>query len=1690
MVVSGPVTVCVQAGQYVNNGTYVDSTGTLLARGGVDFNGTGTNRLHNLTFQSGTDTSNINSLMSVYNRTYLRSGTLYANNLLYVRSDDNLIADMRVDSKLYNPVQGLVTRATVTSGSGCSPYSSNLTLNIFGPAMLFQWQSSPDGTTWSNIAGATAGTYTASVASTTHYRCSLSTNNSTFTQATPAVELVHTGGLPAITGTASTCTGTTTPLSIAYTGGTWSSSTPSIASVDATTGMVTGINAGTTTITYTASTSCTQTIVFTVNPLPASITGNASICKTSTSLLSSATPGGTWSSSDPLIASTPSTSGLIYGESLGTATITYTLPTGCYTTTEVTVNPSITSAITGTLSVCHGLNTTLSIAETGGTWSSSIPTRASVNPSTGVVLGISLGTAIISYSTTAYCYQTAIVTVNPLPKIIAGTAVVCSGSTSLLSNATPGGTWSSSNMSVATVPSTPGLVTGVAAGTTTISYILPTGCFATRIVTVNPGPTPITGSLLSCIGRTIIHSSTPSGGTWSSSTPARLTINTSGFSTGVAIGTATISYTISSGCRTTAVVSVGALPTVTGPTLVCAGNSITLSGAPLGGTWVSSNPSGASVNPVGIVTGVATGVTTIRYISANTCFRNTNVTVNAIVKPINGTLAICTGTTTTLTSGTAGGTWQSSNTGVAAINVSSGVVNAITAGTTTITYRTGATCFATRVLTVNPTSTVAVISGPSIVCTGNNITLTNTATGGVWSSSNTSVATIGSTGILSAIAAGTTIVSYTKTSICGSAVATKVITVNPLPNAGSISGTSPLCRTTSATFTSTAPSGTWSSNYTAGASVNASSGLVTGLANGSFIISYRMTNSCGTAYASFPVTVISAPSLAAISGATSVCAAATTTLTNTTTGGTWSSTNTGVATINPATGAVTGIAAGTTTISYNVTNICGSAGVARLQTVNPLPLAGVISGTATLSAGSTTSLTATPSGGTWLSASGSIASVNAITGVVTGVSSGVATISYTRTNSCGSASSTIAVTVNPATTPITGTRVVCVGATTTLANATPGGTWSTADGSIATVGITGIVSGVSTGTTTITYSFSSGGNVTATVTVNTLPIAYTGPGIICSGSQLNLGSSISGCTWTSGNSSRAIVAYTTGIVTGGTTLGTVNISYTNLAGCSSIAQLTVNPAVAVITGVSSPCLGSSITLANATSGGTWSSSNTANATIDVSSGVLTAVGGGTSTISYTISLGCIRTAIVTVGTPPSITGSSIVCLGQTSYLSSSGGVWSGSSNPSVATVTGGGFVSGLAEGTATITYRSSANPLCFVTTEVTVNPLPSVIAAPPVLCPSHTATLTSAPLGGTWTSNNPAVVSVDPSTGVITANAINHTGISLTVINYTSTLGCTRSVTATVSPVPAPIYGGTLNLCIGGSSTLLTGTTGGTWSSTSASVASISASGFLSGISSGTSLISYSNASGCAAVAMATVNAAPGSNTGIATVCMGATTTLSNSSGTGTWSSSNISRATVGATTGVVTGVNAGTVIITYQIAAGCFSTTVVTVNASLPAITGASSLCVLTNTILSNTTPDGTWSSSDPSVASIGATGNVFGTGMGTATISYTVGSCTTTRSISVNCFARPAAPDVSDVAQTSFSLSPNPTTGNLTLATSVAGTATMYTLDGKEVQQYDVQAGNNNLTLPYNLASGVYMCRFIGNDGSSQMARLVLNN
>ena len=102
--------------------------------------------------------------------------------------------------------------------------------------------------------------------------------------------------------------------------------------------------------------------------------------------------------------------------------------------------------------------------------------------------------------------------------------------------------------------------------------------------------------------------------------------------------------------------------------------------------------------------------------------------------------------------------------------------------TVTTTYTvTGTTTGPCGVFTTTATSNVTVVSvaisitGPNSVCQGNTINLTTTGTGGAWSSSNPSVATVSTTGVVTGIITGTTTITY----ISGGCSDTKVITVNP-----------------------------------------------------------------------------------------------------------------------------------------------------------------------------------------------------------------------------------------------------------------------------------------------------------------------------------------------------------------------------------------------------------------------------------------------------------------------------------------------------------------------------------------------------------------------------------------------------------------------------------------------------------------------------------------------------------------------------------------------------------------------------------------------------------------------------------------------------------------------------------------------------------------------------------------------
>lgn len=330
---------------------------------------------------------------------------------------------------------------------------------------------------------------------------------------------------------------------------------------------------------------------------------------------------------------------------------------------------------------------------------------------------------------------------------------------------------------------------------------------------------------------------------------------------------------------------------------------------------------------------------------------------------------------------------------------------------------------------------------------------------------------------------------YTSATGCTSS-GTAAITVNPLPNA-TVSGASAVCANSSVTLTPATTGGTWTSSNTAVATVN-SAGVVTGIAAGTDTIRYKVTNASGCTDSSFKVVTVNALPNAAISGSSAVCVNSTLTLTPATTGGTWISTNTALATVSSS-GVVTGIAAGTDTIRYKVTNASGCTdSTFKVITVNAQPNA-TITGAAAICANDTTTLTGATTGGTWTSSNPAIATVSS-TGLVTGVAAGTDTITYTVNNGC-SATATKVITVKP----LPSLTVTANGPTTFCANDSVTFTahsgsvtyqWSDANGTI-----TGAVDSVYTvhnsGAYTVNVTGTNGcGNTSAaqSVTVNPLPV--------------------------------------------------------------------------------------------------------------------------------------------------------------------------------------------------------------------------------------------------------------------------------------------------------------------------------------------------------------------------------------------------------------------------------------------------------------------------------------------------------------------------------------------------------------------------------------------------------------------------
>jgi uncharacterized protein YjdB len=506
---------------------------------------------------------------------------------------------------------------------------------------------------------------------------------------------------------------------------------------------------------------------------------------------------------------------------------------------SVTVPPSLAAGQTArAIATLKDANGTV-LTDRSVQWFTSSASIASVSDS-GIVSGISVGDAVVSAVSEGVPGQATLAVVPPPPPSVATVSVavrpsaVVVGQTALAtatladSTGTPISgktvTWESSDITVATVD-TAGTVKATGTGNAKIKASSSGKSNSTVLSVTAPAPIPVASVSVSPVNATL-----QVGGTvqlsavtydsasnvltgrligWSSSNSGIATVSSSGLVTAVAGGSATVTAS-SEGQMASAAITV-------------------------------SPPAVASVSVSPATASLLVGATV--QLSATTRDANNNVLTGRAV------------------------TWSSSNTGISTVSAS-GLVTAVAAGTATITA-TSETKTGTSAITVSapasvPVASVTVSPSTASLLVGSTAQLSattrdannNILTGRIvtWSSSNTGISTVSTSGLVTAVAPGTatiTATSETKTgtsAITVSATPVASVTVSPATASVQVGGTVQFSAVTRDANNNvlTGRSITWNSNTPSFATVSAS-GLATAVTAGTVQITATSEGKTGTA---------------------------------------------------------------------------------------------------------------------------------------------------------------------------------------------------------------------------------------------------------------------------------------------------------------------------------------------------------------------------------------------------------------------------------------------------------------------------------------------------------------------------------------------------------------------------------------------------------------------------------------------------------------------------------------------------------------------------------------------------------------------------------------------------------------------------------------------------------------------------
>ena len=716
----------------------------------------------------------------------------------------------------------------------------------------------------------TAGTYSVDNTVAAASGCPMATASSPITiTALPAAPVIGTITHP----TCSTSTGSVDLSGLPAVGAWTVTSSPGALTSNSsgTTGTFTGLSAGTTyTFTVTSVSGCTSVAsanaiinaqpTTPTTPVIGTITQPTCSTATGSVALSGLPAAGAWtvtSSPGALTLNSSGTTGTFTGllEST-TYTFTVTSVSGCTSvaSSNVIINAqptTPTAPIIGTITQPDCSTPAGSVDLSGlpaaGAWTvTASPGGLTLNSSGTTATFTGLPPNTYTFTVTSISGCTSVASANALINVVPGapgipvidliiqpTCLISTGDVDL-SNLPAVGAWTvTASPGGVTIsgsgPTTTGSFIGLTAGVTyTFIVVDVTTCnsspSANAIINVQPTTptTPVIGTITqpTCSTATgsVALSGLPAAGAWTvTASPGGATISgsgptTTGTFTGLSPNTYTFTVASISGCTSVASANViiNAQPTtptapvigtITQPTCLVITGSVALSGLPAVGAWtVTSSPGALTLNSSGTTvtfTGLSASTTytfTVTSISGCTSVASANVIISAIpiVPAITSTTTmvgcavagvIQLNNTDTPAAVTAVTPWLSSNVSVATIS-STGLVNGIAAGTSTITYTNNIGCTVTQDITINPNPT---INGTLTVCEGFDTQLTGSGTPdgtAPWSSSSIANATVSNNGLVDGILAGTSDITYTDINGCFTA---STVTINLTPTTPSLS---------------------------------------------------------------------------------------------------------------------------------------------------------------------------------------------------------------------------------------------------------------------------------------------------------------------------------------------------------------------------------------------------------------------------------------------------------------------------------------------------------------------------------------------------------------------------------------------------------------------------------------------------------------------------------------------------------------------------------------------------------------------------------------------------------------------------------------------------------------------------------------------------------------------------------------